>query len=156
MPSLYGTCTVPGHSSTAIVSFLLSIDAVLSKITPSFFQTYEHSPKIWVRNYQILENQPTTAKEAHAAKKATGSAENTNLVEIGPRFVLDPVRIFRGSFGGQTLYQNPKFVSPNEARAADKRKKGKLFEERQGEKKRRIIRKENIVVPEDPLGDVFR
>jgi len=117
---------------------------------------YHADDKIWVRNYQILENQPTTAKEAHAAKKATGSAENTNLVEIGPRFVLDPVRIFRGSFGGQTLYQNPKFVSPNEARAADKRKKGKLFEERQGEKKRRIIRKENIVVPEDPLGDVFR
>lgn len=32
----------------------------------------------------------------------------------GPRFVLNPIRMFSGSFGGPTLYQNPTFVSPNE------------------------------------------
>ena len=35
------------------------------------------------------------------------------LAEIGPRFVLEIVRIFAGSFGGETLYQNPSFISPN-------------------------------------------
>jgi ribosome biogenesis protein BRX1 len=42
--------------------------------------------------------------EAHLAKKESGQEESTSLVEIGPRFVLDPISIFRGSFGGQTLF----------------------------------------------------
>jgi hypothetical protein len=33
---------------------------------------------------------------------------------LGPRFVLNPIRMFEGSFGGPTLYQNPNYVSPNE------------------------------------------
>ena len=47
-----------------------------------------------------------------------------NLVEIGPRVVLIPIRIFSGSFGGPTLYQNPSFVSPNDERALTKKAKG--------------------------------
>jgi ribosome biogenesis protein BRX1 len=49
--------------------------------------------KIWVRNYQI------------------GDEVNT-LAEIGPRFVLNPVKIFDGCFGGATLYENPHYVPP--------------------------------------------
>lgn len=29
------------------------------------------------------------------------------LVEIGPRFVLTPIRIFEGAFSGTTVYSNP-------------------------------------------------
>ena len=36
----------------------------------------------------------------------------------GPRFVLNPIRMFEGSFGGATLYQNPHYVSPNMVSAA--------------------------------------
>ena len=32
---------------------------------------------------------------------------STSLVEIGPRFVLTPIRIFEGAFGGVTVYSNP-------------------------------------------------
>ena len=39
--------------------------------------------------------------------------EDLSLVEIGPRFVLDIIRIFEGSFGGPTLFLNEDFVSPN-------------------------------------------
>ena len=46
------------------------------------------------------------------------------LVEIGPRFVLIPIRIFLGSLGGPTLYQNQAFVTPNAERAALKKNKG--------------------------------
>lgn len=28
--------------------------------------------------------------------------------------VLNPIKIFKGSFGGPTLFQNPKYISPNE------------------------------------------
>lgn len=31
----------------------------------------------------------------------------TTLVEIGPRFVLTPIRIFEGAFGGATVFSNP-------------------------------------------------
>uniref|UniRef100_A0A3Q3K741 Ribosome biogenesis protein BRX1 homolog n=1 Tax=Monopterus albus TaxID=43700 RepID=A0A3Q3K741_MONAL len=50
--------------------------------------------RIWFRNYQIIE-------------------EDASLVEIGPRFVLNLIKIFQGSFGGPTLYENPNFQSPN-------------------------------------------
>ncbi len=49
---------------------------------------------------------------------------DTHLIEIGPRLVLVPIRIFSGSFGGATLYQNPTYVTPNHQRAEMKRGKG--------------------------------
>lgn len=64
--------------------------------------------KIWCRHYQILwPSRDNTLRE----KK---------LVEIGPRFVLIPIRIFAGSFGGETLYQNKDYQSPNELRRLQK------------------------------------
>eukprot|EP00934_Nitzschia_sp_Nitz4_P007908 Nitzschia sp. Nitz4//scaffold112_size70979//26430//27603//NITZ4_005900-RA/size70979-augustus-gene-0.92-mRNA-1//-1//CDS//3329533259//7898//frame0 len=117
---------------------------------------YYADNKIWVRNYQILEQQPTNALEAQMAKKQSGQEEATSLVEIGPRFVLNPIRIFRGSFGGQTLFQNPSFVSPNEIRAMQYKRKGNAYMNRKQSEKKRKVRKEEIVVPEDPLDSVFR
>ena len=63
-----------------------------------------------IRNYQIVD------------KSERG--EDITLVEIGPRMVLIPIRIFSGSLGGATLYQNPSFVSPNAQRSLMKRAKG--------------------------------
>eukprot|EP01135_Chromosphaera_perkinsii_P002304 Nk52_evm90s221 gene=Nk52_evmTU90s221 len=60
--------------------------------------------RIWVRNYQVVEEEQS--------KKQL----ETSLSEIGPRFCLNPIRIFSGSFCGATLYENPKYVSPNEHR----------------------------------------
>ncbi|KAL7547771.1 hypothetical protein ACHAWF_014509 [Thalassiosira exigua] len=111
--------------------------------------------KIWVRNYQILEEASSTAKEAHSQKKLTGHAHSTSLVEIGPRFVLNPIRIFRGSFGGQTLYVNDAFVNPSVVRSMEKKEKGEKYVRRKGAERKRKMREEEIVVPKDPLADVF-
>lgn len=46
---------------------------------------------------QILEKDP---------QQPNGPAK-TSLVEIGPRFVLTPIRIFEGAFSGATVYSNP-------------------------------------------------
>ena len=35
------------------------------------------------------------------------------LLSAGPRFVLNPIKIFGGSFGGSTLWKNPDYTSPN-------------------------------------------
>ncbi len=56
--------------------------------------------RIWVRNYQIV-------------RKEEDGKESISLVEIGPRFVLNIMRVFDGAFGGRTLYENSEFVSPN-------------------------------------------
>jgi ribosome biogenesis protein BRX1 len=111
--------------------------------------------QIWVRNYQILEQQPTNALEAHLAKKQSGQEQATSLVEIGPRFVLNPIRIFRGSFGGQTLFQNPDFVSPNEIRSMEHKRKNNSYISRKENEKKRKTRSEELVLPEDPLDSVF-
>lgn len=49
--------------------------------------------RIWFRNYQIL-------------------SEDGALAEIGPRFVMNPVKIFNDSFSGETLWENPDYVTP--------------------------------------------
>merc|ERR1712110_1122447 len=58
--------------------------------------------KIWFRNYQIVEE--------------TGA-----LAEIGPRMVLNPIKVFEGSFCGQTLWENADYVTPCAKRSMLKR-----------------------------------
>ena len=103
-----------------------------------------------------MQQQAANALEAHQTKKHLGQELSTSLVEIGPRFVLDPIRVFRGSFGGQTLFQNADFVSPNEVRASEKRAKGRVYEDRKNVQSMRKERKKELVLPEDPLDSVFR
>ncbi|KAI9884786.1 MAG: Ribosome biogenesis protein brx1 [Watsoniomyces obsoletus] len=81
--------------------------------------------KIWVRCYQINETEPSkgkpdgTQEEAPMPTVAGSNKKETNisLVEIGPRFVLTPIVILEGSFGGPVIYENREFVSPNQIRA---------------------------------------
>ena len=83
--------------------------------------------KIWIRCFQISETavsktedstlDPTvesngTEKATHAKKAAPGETK-ISLVEIGPRFVLTPIVILEGSFGGPVIYENKEFVSQN-------------------------------------------
>lgn len=79
---------------------------------------------IWVRNYQIVDKTEQSENGANSGNK------NVSLVEIGPRFVLIPIRIFNGSLGGATLYQNSAYVSPNEERSVLKASKGNRYKER--------------------------
>ena len=44
----------------------------------------------------------------------SGNQKETTLVEVGPRFALNLIKVFSGSFGGATLYDNPQYRSPNE------------------------------------------
>eukprot|EP01084_Bolivina_argentea_P102796 184136_1 len=74
--------------------------------------------KIWIRNYQIVYNQQNESTDPV-------------LVEIGPRFVLHPVRIQQGAFSGSTIYQDPHFINPNVQRRAvktQKRLKSKMYQ----------------------------
>lgn len=134
-------------------TFVCAYPSILDKILCT--HTLSCPIQIWVRNYQIVEQDASNAKEAHEEKKLHGNTHSTSLVEIGPRFVLNPIRIFRGSFGGQTIYQNERYVSPNTMRATTLKDKGRIYEERKRSQKKRKIRKEGTILPEDPLESVF-
>jgi ribosome biogenesis protein BRX1 len=72
---------------------------------------YWMDEKIWFRHYQIA---PETAQSAN-------KPEQQQLTEIGPRFVLDPIKIFSGSFGGPILYENAFYLSPTALRGQAER-----------------------------------
>ncbi|QRV85848.1 Brix domain protein [Ceratobasidium sp. AG-Ba] len=97
--------------------------------------------KIWFRNFQIIEKDPL---------KPNGPPE-TSLVEIGPRFVLTPIRIFEGAFGGATVFANPEFVSPAAVRSQLKRVKGEKYKVRKESEAERDTRREGRRREEDEL-----
>jgi ribosome biogenesis protein BRX1 len=109
--------------------------------------------KVWVRNYQVLDR-TTDAKEA--AKLLAAGEQPTVLVEIGPRFVLDVVRVFQGSFGGPTLWSSPTFVSPHQLRLELNKARGQKYGARQAAIKAAEERRADAVLPQDPVRNVFR
>ncbi|MCJ1374556.1 Ribosome biogenesis protein brx1 [Loxospora ochrophaea] len=98
--------------------------------------------KIWIRVYQINETElaksdsdaaATTTNAANIAKTNPKSSRDTtklSLTEIGPRFVLTPIVILEGSFGGPVIYENKEFVSPNLIRAELRRGKAARYARR--------------------------
>ncbi|XP_071799645.1 ribosome biogenesis protein BRX1 homolog [Asterias amurensis] len=92
--------------------------------------------RVWFRNYQILE-------------------EDGSLVEIGPRFVLNLVRIFKGSIGGQTLYENSNYVSPNEQRRTLRKQLSLKFQTRKEAVQGREERRPTETFKMDNLDEVF-
>uniref|UniRef100_A0A673YLT8 Ribosome biogenesis protein BRX1 homolog n=1 Tax=Salmo trutta TaxID=8032 RepID=A0A673YLT8_SALTR len=94
--------------------------------------------RIWFRNYQIIE-------------------EDASMVEIGPRFVLNLIKIFQGSFGGPTLFENPHFESPNTRRRVIRLATASKLREKQMVKElQKLKRTENKeVVTRDVTDDVF-
>ncbi|KFA50570.1 hypothetical protein S40293_03023 [Stachybotrys chartarum IBT 40293] len=105
--------------------------------------------KIWVRNYQINEVEPTKTKTGEeieeAAKEAKSKSRSTDtdiqLTEIGPRFVLTPIVIQEGSMGGPILYENRSFVSPNQVRADLRKSKASKHNARAEQTVQRLSRR---------------
>ena len=64
--------------------------------------------RIWVRHYQMNDGPHDKPDEL-------------SLVEIGPRFCLQPILIQEGMFGGHVIYKNLHYVSPNVIRAEERK-----------------------------------
>lgn len=78
------------------------------------------------------------------------------LVEVGPRFCLNPIKIFAGSFGGPTLYENPFYVSPNQIRALEKRQKAGKYAKKVKAKTRRKMHELSNPLEPDEFADMWR
>lgn len=106
-----------------------------------------------MRNYQILDAADGDRKAETAAERE--GREATQLIEVGPRFVLTPIRIFAGSFGGPTLYTNPRYVSPNTARADLKATAGSKYVARKAAEAFRKEKDEVLAPTPGDLADTF-
>ncbi|GAB1608364.1 ribosome biogenesis protein BRX1 homolog [Argonauta hians] len=93
--------------------------------------------RIWFRNYSVTD-------------------ELGSLVEIGPRFVLNPVRIFEGSFCKSCLYVNPHYRSPNEFRRLLHKKAALKYVGKIGAKLGRDMRKLDKTYDLDQTNEVFQ
>ena len=99
----YWYCKLKGFNNS-IYFFLVGHP----KSQPFFDRVYTFSlidDKIWFRHYQVLPE------------------EDGSLAEIGPRFVLNPIKIFDASFSGATLWESPSFTTPAKKRALLKKMK---------------------------------
>ena len=106
--------------------------------------------RIWFRNYQIIETQENKSE--------------LSLVEVGPRFALDIIRVFDGSFGGKTLFENPHYVSPNVVWNNNKKVRRDENLEKSSKYASRVTQSKEYELkmmmasslPVDPTSDVFR
>jgi len=132
-----------------VITQIFAVPRGNTKSKPFIDHIYQFSVvegRIWFRNYQIL--YPTNEKDG---------VDGLELVEIGPRFVLNPIRIFAGAFGGPTLYQNPSYDTPTALRSLAKRRLATKYVDRKATQNKRQALKESLEgVEDDPLDDVFQ
>lgn len=109
------------------------------KSQPFFDHVYTFSyldKRIWFRNYQIL-------------------SEDGGLSEVGPRFVMNPVKIFEGSFGGETLWENSDYVSPARYRQQLKKKAKDRYVNRLEQKANYEATRPDTTYALDDLNQIF-
>ncbi|SCW00648.1 LAFE_0C08856g1_1 [Lachancea fermentati] len=105
--------------------------------------------KIWVRTYEISHS----ARNKDEYEEGEVQEEEVSLVEIGPRFVMTPILILEGSFGGPKIYENKQYVSPNVVRAQLKQQAAEEARARSEAAVQRKLKKRDNVLAADPLSN---
>lgn len=106
--------------------------------------------KIWIRIYEIRESETGGKKtleegeEAKLAPKSKDGQPEVSLVEIGPRFVLTPIVILEGSFGGPVIYENKEYVSPNQVRSEIRMSKAARYSKRRDVQTDRLSKRSDL------------
>lgn len=103
---------------------------------------------IWFRHYQVV--------DAALDEKLVDKSVDSTVVEIGPRFVMAPIKCFSGGFNGATLWENPSYISPNEMRRAQRRNEARETVGKMVQKSRRSKHVAKNKIKHDPIHKVFR
>jgi len=92
--------------------------------------------RIWFRNFQIED-------------------DGTSMVEIGPRFVLNLIKIFDGSFCGAVLYTNTHYITPSMHRRNIKQEASNKYTQKYAAKRLLGMRRPTESYKTDPYDEVF-
>jgi ribosome biogenesis protein BRX1 len=140
--------------------------------------------RVWVRHYQIqMPPPPTPNKKVEGQKDSKGvedielneegptiapvadrlfhatkaELEQMKLMEVGPRFVLNPLTILNGAFSGAVIYKNGVSQTPTEKRLTRKMRQRLKMEENKKIAEQSQKHKERNPAPiPDPLEGVFQ
>lgn len=142
--------TEEGQLMKGLLTDIFTVPEAHRKTKPYFDHMFQFSMldgRIWFRNYQIV---PADEKSTQPA------TEGISLVEIGPRFVLHPVRAFKGSFGGPTIYQNPNFTPASVIRSQIKQGIADKHNRRQDAAANASVRRMQSNLPKNELEQIFQ
>lgn len=137
-----------------LLTDIFNVPEAHRKTKPHFDHMFQFSlldGRVWFRNYQIV----PAAEKVEKHVEQIPAMEGISLVEIGPRFVLHPVRAFQGSFGGKTIYQNPDFTPASAIRAQIKQGIADKHNRRQDASVVASIRRAESNLPRDELEQIF-
>lgn len=109
---------------------------------------YYLDERIYVRHYQIV--------DSALNDKLTDKAVESTVVEIGPRFVLTPIKVFSGSLSGSVLWENQSYVSPNAVRAAARKNEISKTINKTIQKTKREKHMKRNPIKHDPITKVFQ
>lgn len=154
--------TEEGKIMQELLTAIFTVPETHRKTKPYYDHIFHFSmldDRIWFRNYQITEvdeeEQKLMEKTQHSTEVSSLVLDGLSLVEIGPRFVLHPVRAFEGSFGGPTLYKNPNYVPPSEIRQGIMRQIATKYNRRQDESQIAALRRKDANLSGDELEEIF-
>ncbi|XP_049293747.1 ribosome biogenesis protein BRX1 homolog [Anopheles funestus] len=93
--------------------------------------------RIWYRHFQIL-------------------SEDGGLTEVGPRFVMNPIKIFSGSFGGDPIWENANYQSPAKHRQMLRKAASDKYLQKTKQKVNREVNAPKDTHKLTPYGDIFK
>lgn len=128
--------------------------AVIKELLTQVFGVPNHHPKsqpfvdrvvsftyldnrIWYRHYQIL-------------------SEDGGLSEVGPRFVMNPIKIFGGSFSGDPIWENVNYQSPAKHRQLIRKAAKDKYLNKQKQKVDHEMKTPKVTHDFDKFADVFQ
>lgn len=93
--------------------------------------------RIWYRHFQIL-------------------SEDGGLTEIGPRFVMNPIKIFDGAFSGTPIWENADYQSPAKHRSMLRKAASEKYLSKTKQKADKELSAPSVTHELDPYGEVFQ
>jgi ribosome biogenesis protein BRX1 len=106
--------------------------------------------RIWFRHFQVHPFDHQLFRDTKLDKQL----DQVELVEIGPRFSLQPIKIFKGFMAGEVIYSNQFYVPPIQRKKNLREALAKKYLEKQASKQRKSVGKA-YVQPSDELDTVF-
>eukprot|EP00792_Barthelona_sp_PAP020_P004390 TRINITY_DN2096_c0_g1_i1.p1 TRINITY_DN2096_c0_g1~~TRINITY_DN2096_c0_g1_i1.p1 ORF type:complete len:271 (-),score=67.96 TRINITY_DN2096_c0_g1_i1:7-780(-) len=97
---------------------------------------------IYMRNFQMTE--------------PDGPSKQSELIEIGPRCRMEPIKILAQSFSGETLWKNGSYVTPNTIRQEERKSMKDLYVNKKVQVLKRKKHLEENPAPVDEISQIFK